>query len=34
MKKVVDLFPDDVEAWVEYAQILEGNEPQVAQICF
>lgn len=29
-KKVTELFPDDVEAWIELAQILEINDIQLA----
>lgn len=28
LKKVTEQFPDDVEAWIEYAQILEQNDLQ------
>ena len=30
MKKVLDLAPDDVEAWIELAQILEQTDVQVS----
>eukprot|EP00053_Salpingoeca_punica_P012866 m.115644 g.115644 ORF g.115644 m.115644 type:complete len:1126 (+) comp16057_c0_seq1:214-3591(+) len=30
LKKVVELHPDDVEAWLEYAALLERNAPQEA----
>ena len=26
LKKVTELFPEDVEAWIEYAQILEQTD--------
>lgn len=29
LKKVTEQFPDDVEAWIELAQILEQNDLQV-----
>ena len=29
LKKVTEQFPDDVEAWIELAQILERNDVQV-----
>jgi RNA polymerase-associated protein CTR9 len=29
-KKVTEMCPDDVEAWIELAQILEANEIQAA----
>lgn len=29
LKKVSEQFPDDVEAWIELAQILEQNDVQV-----
>lgn len=29
LQKVVEQFPDDVEAWIELAQILEGFDVQV-----
>lgn len=35
LKKVTDQFPDDVEAWIELAQILEQFDLQVCSIfCF
>ncbi|PAA71304.1 hypothetical protein BOX15_Mlig004403g1, partial [Macrostomum lignano] len=30
LKQVTDQFPDDVEAWIEYGQILEQPQPQEA----
>lgn len=30
LKKVTEQFPDDVEAWIELAQILEQNDLQVS----
>jgi RNA polymerase-associated protein CTR9 len=30
LKKVTDQFPDDVEAWIELAQILEQSDPQAS----
>ena len=29
LKKVTDQFPDDVEAWIELAQILERRDAEV-----
>lgn len=29
MKKVTEQFPDDVEAWIELAQIMEQTDVQV-----
>lgn len=29
LKKVTEQFPDDVEAWIELAQILEQQDVQV-----
>jgi len=29
LKKVTDQYPEDVEAWIELAQILESNDVQV-----
>jgi len=29
LKKVTEQFPDDVEAWIELAQILERSDVQV-----
>ena len=34
MKKVTEQFPDDVEAWIELAQILERNDIQVTRVCY
>ena len=30
LKKVTEQFPDDVEAWIEYAGILEQADVQVS----
>jgi len=30
LKKVTEQFPDDVEAWIELAQILERSDVQVS----
>lgn len=32
LKKVTERFPDDVEAWIELAQILEQNDLQVSYL--
>lgn len=32
LKKVTEQFPDDVEAWIELAQILEQNDLQVKNL--
>lgn len=29
LKKVVDMFPDDIEALIDYAQLIENSNPQV-----
>lgn len=29
LRKVTEQYPDDVEAWIELAQILESNDVQV-----
>lgn len=29
LKKIVDQYPEDIEAWIEYAQILEQSDVQV-----
>ena len=34
LKKVTERFPDDVEAWIELAQILEQNDLQVYHFSF
>ncbi|CAM1324980.1 CTR9 (predicted), partial [Pycnogonum litorale] len=34
LKKVTEQFPDDVEAWIELAQILEQSDIQVAQSAY
>ena len=34
LKKVTEQFPDDVEAWIEYAGILEQTDVQVSHFLF
>lgn len=34
MKKVTEQYPDDVEAWIELAQILEQTDIQVLTSTF
>lgn len=34
MKKVTEQYPDDVEAWIELAQILEQTDIQVLTLTF
>lgn len=34
MKKVTEQYPDDVEAWIELAQILEQTDIQVLMSTF
>ena len=34
LKKVTTQHPDDVEAWIELAQILEANDVQVGDLAW
>lgn len=34
LKKVTEQYPDDVEAWIELAQILEQTDIQVKMVFF
>lgn len=33
LKKVVDMCPDDIEALIDYAQLIENINPQVILLC-